>query len=306
MTESEFLKEITNAEIGYKREQSLRNYSTWRIGGTVQYLLLPRNEDELAHILRLAHKYNIELPIIGQGSNILFSDQGLEAAICLKAMQKVAWQDNQMYAAAGVPLGAVVMEAVERGFADIAYAGGIPGSIGGAVAMNAGCFGHEISENIIEVQAVNARGEKMIFSRDECAFAYRTSRFLTEEIIVSGTSFKFGVRADKESILRALEEFRQRRLNTQPYEYPNCGSVFKNPTHESAGRLIQEAGLKGVRMGDAQISEKHANFIVNLGQAQAEDVLSLIKLVQKTVWEKYQIELKPEVKFLGFSEELFS
>lgn len=103
-----------------------------------------------------------------------------------------------------------------------------------------------------------------------------------------------------------MEEFQTRRLNTQPYEYPNCGSVFKNPTHESAGRLIQEAGLKGVRMGDAQISKKHANFIVNLGQAQAEDVLSLIKLAQKTVWEKYQIELKPEVKFLGFSEELFS
>lgn len=303
MTEkTDFLQTTAIADIECRHNQSLRDYSTWRIGGTVKSLFLPKNEKELAFLLKKAAVAGIALPIIGQGSNILFSDEGLEQAVCLKLMQQISWQGDTVYVQAGVPLGALVGQCAQREWRDLNFAAGIPGSVGGAAAMNAGCFGKEISENIVSIEALNNLGERFSLKREECGFAYRTSRFLKGDLVIAGVSLKLKEKDDRESIFSQLEEFRQRRLKTQPYEYPNCGSVFKNPPNESAGRLIEQAGLKGYRIGDAQISEKHANFIVNLGQARASEVLALIKYVKKIIWEKYRIILEPEVKFMGFTD----
>lgn len=295
-----FLSEIKDAQIEYRTNQPLDSYSTWQIGGLAKVVLWPKNTVELATILTKAAQ---SIPLIGQGSNILFSDDGLEWAICLKNMREILWGDNAVTVAAGVPLSLLAKQAAERGFSDLAALGGIPGSIGGAVVMNAGCFGSEISELVETVECLSKDGEIIELKKEQCDFSYRKSLFSDNELIVSKVKLVFKKSAEPMQVLQLMDDYRQRRLLTQPYEYPNCGSVFKNPPNESAGRLIEQAGLKGYRVGGAQVSEKHANFIVNRGAANAADVCTVIKYIRRVIQEKYNINLQTEVKFMGFAND---
>ncbi len=295
-----FLSEINDAQIEYKTKQSLTGYSTWQIGGEAQVIFFPKNTVELATILKKSEQ---DIPLIGQGSNILFSDEGLEWAICLKNMREILWEDNTVSVAAGVPLALLAKQAARRGFSDLAALGGIPGSIGGAVVMNAGCFGSEISELIESVECLSKDGEIIKLKKEECGFSYRKSLFSDKGLTVSAVQLVCRKPADTTEVLAMMEEYRQKRLATQPYEYPNCGSVFKNPPQESAGRLIEQAGLKGYSVGDARVSEKHANFIINRGVANAADVCELINYIRRVIYEKYDIELQTEVKFMGFAND---
>lgn len=295
-----FLSEIKDAQIEYKINQPLNSYSTWQIGGEAQVIFFPKNTTELATILKKSEQ---DMPIVGQGSNILFSDDGLEWAICLKNMREILWEDNTVLVAAGVPLALLATRAAQRGFGDLAALGGIPGSIGGAVVMNAGCFGSEISELIENVECLTKDGKIIELKKEQCCFFYRKSCFLDNELTVSKVRLAFKKAAEPAEVLAMMEEYRQKRVATQPYEYPNCGSVFKNPPNESAGRLIEQAGLKGYRVGDAQVSEKHANFIINLGAARAIDVCELIRYIRSTIRKKYNLELQTEVKFMGFAND---
>lgn len=295
-----FLSELKDAQIEYKTKQSLAGYSTWQIGGEAQVIFFPKNTAELATILKKSEQ---AIPLIGQGSNILFSDEGLEWAICLKNMREILWEDNTVSVAAGVPLALLAKQAAQRGFSDLAALGGIPGSIGGAVVMNAGCFGSEISELVETVECLNKDGEIIKLKKEECGFSYRKSLFSDNGLTVSKVQLAFQKFAEPAEVLAMMEEYRQKRLATQPYEYPNCGSVFKNPPQESAGRLIEQAGLKRYSVGDAQVSEKHANFIINRGAASAADVCELISYIRQVICEKYDIKLQTEVKFMGFAND---
>ena len=301
MTELErFIAEAEDCGIEMKRNQPLSQFSTWRIGGEAKVLFMPKEVGQVAEIVQIADRLGQRLEVLSFGSNILFSDEGMEAGICLRLLKDVEIDGDCVKAQAGVSLGYLANLLAQKGWADLAFACGIPGSLGGAAVMNAGCYGREIGQYIKAVQAVDEHGKIISLPKEECGFAYRRSRFMQEKMIVTAAELKVCEAKEVDLIRATLEEYRQRRKNSQPYEWPNAGSVFKNPPNDSAGRLIEGAGLKGLRVGDAQVSEKHANFIINLAQAKAGDVISLMKQVRSSVEEKYGVLLEPEVKFCGF------
>lgn len=301
--QAEFAERLTQQGIEVRYEQPLKNYCSWKIGGTAQVLAVPKNADETAAVLKTADALGQKLEILAQGTNVLFSDSGIPSGMLLRELKEISWQDNKVTVSAGVSLGHLSRMAAQRGWADLAFISGVPGSIGGAVAMNAGCYGREIGSLVSRVYAVDRQGRSVVFSREECLFGYRQSRFKSGDEVVVSAELVMGQKQDPQEIAALIADYQQKRLSSQPYQWPNAGSVFKNPPANSAGRLIEQAGLKGYKIGDAQVSEKHANFIVNLGEAKAADVIALIKHIRRCVWEKYQVQLQPEVKFIGFVQD---
>lgn len=300
---AKFSAEIEKNGIEVKYDQPLSQYCSWKIGGKAQILAVPKTAAETAVVLQTAAQLGQKIAILAQGSNVLFSDSGLEAGVLLRELKEINRQDDKVMVQAGVPLGYLAQSLAKQGWADLAFISGVPGSVGGAVVMNAGCYGQEISSVIQKVYAADLQGQSFVFSRDECRFGYRCSRFSTGQMVVLAAELDLSERQEPQMIMERMEQYRQRRLASQPYQWPNAGSVFKNPPNDSAGRLIEGAGLKGYRIGDAQVSEKHANFIINLAQARAEDVTRLMKHIRRCVWEKYQVQLQPEVKFIGFEQD---
>ena len=301
MTElANFLAEIEKCGIEIRYNQPLSQFSTWKIGGKAKALLVPKNAEQVADIVRIAESMGQRTEILAFGSNMLFSDEGIDVGLFLRELKNVQIDGAIVTAQAGVSLGYLANLLAQKGWADLAFAAGIPGSLGGAVVMNAGCFGKEIGQYIQSVLAVDQNGQLVRLAKDECEFGYRMSRFAKERLIVLEAELKVSEADDVENIAQMLDEYRKKRTSSQPYEWPNAGSVFKNPPNDSAGRLIEGVGLKGFRIGDAQVSEKHANFIVNLSQAKAADVIALIKYIRQCVGEKYGVLLQPEVKFCGF------
>ncbi|MBI4417805.1 MAG: UDP-N-acetylmuramate dehydrogenase [Ignavibacteriales bacterium] len=281
--------------------EPLAPYTSMKVGGPASLYLEPQDRDDLVAVIRHFREQHFPFLMIGRGSNMIISDEGFPgAAINLESgFSDVSLVDGDVVAEAGARLTKLVDFCVQHSLQGLEWAAGIPGSVGGAVVMNAGAHGSEMKNHIVEVEALRGTSIATVKTED-AGFGYRTSGF-TQDIVLSAR-FRLS-RGDREDILRRKSEMMARRNATQPLNMPNSGSMFINPSGTHAAHLIEQAGLKGKRIGDAQISEKHANFMVNLGSAKAADILKLIDLIRRTVYQNTGVLLELEVKLIGFSEE---
>ena len=280
-------------------DEPMANYTWMKVGGPADFYIEPADRNDLISIVEYFREHNYSWFILGRGSNVLISDEGIRGAVfnIENSLADIRRENNLVFAEAGVRLTKFVDFCIQNELAGVEMLAGIPGTIGGAVAMNAGAHGGEIADHLIEVETIH-NGIVERIRKDEESFSYRRSRFSND--IVLGASFKLK-RGDKEKLLAIRRKFILKRNQTQPLEYPNLGSMFKNPLNTFAAKLIEQAGLKGKCVGDAQVSEKHANFIINRGHAKAADIVKLIDLVERTVYQNSGVKLELEVKMVGFS-----
>lgn len=281
--------------------EPLSRFTTFRIGGPADYYLEPKDRDDLLKLIKYLKEINYPYIIIGNGSNILISDDGIRgAAINLEfGFTKIEVMKNKVFAEAGIRLSKLVDVCIEHSLVGIENLAGIPGTLGGAVLMNAGAYGGEISDYIKEVEVLDGTEIKFL-KKEECGFSYRKSNLEGKIILSAEFELPFG---DKTKAKERRKELLLKRNQSQPVELPNAGSIFKNPPGDYAARLIEQAGLKGLTIGGAKVSEKHANFIVNFNNASANDVLELMKIIQQTVFQKFGIMLEPEIKMIGFDKD---
>ncbi len=282
------------------RNEPMSHHTTFKIGGTADWFLTPRTEEQLSEVLKLLHKNNLSFFVLGNGSNLLVGDKGIRGVVlCLcKKMERIEVFGDEIYAEAGAILSRVSNVALAAGLEGTEFSSGIPGTVGGAVYMNAGAYEHEMKEIIKSVRYMDMTGKIFESDCEECSFGYRTSKFSKGDYIVLGCTLKLR-KGNPEEIRARIADYTQRRVSKQPLEKPSAGSTFKRPEGHFAGGLIEKAGLKGYSIGGAQVSEKHAGFVINTGTATAKDVLDLIEFIKKTVLEKFGVELEPEVKLIG-------
>ncbi|MBR5614271.1 MAG: UDP-N-acetylmuramate dehydrogenase [Clostridia bacterium] len=283
-----------------KVNEPMSRHTTFKIGGPADIFLTPETEEQTAEALKAAKARNIPVFVLGNGSNMLVGDKGIRGVVLslFKRLNKIEVAGEEIYAGAGVLLSAVSSEAAKASLEGLEFASGIPGTIGGAVYMNAGAYGFEIKEIIKSVRYMDRNGNIFEADRDACEFGYRKSRFTDTDLIILGCTLKLK-HGNEAQIRERIADYTQRRVSKQPIDRPSAGSTFKRPEGNFAGTLIEKAGLKGTRVGGAEVSEKHAGFLINTGAATADDVLELIKLVQDTVYKKDGIMLEPEVKLVG-------
>jgi UDP-N-acetylmuramate dehydrogenase len=281
--------------------EPLGKYTSFRIGGLADFYLEPVDKFDLIEVVRFFKRFDYRFMIIGKGSNLLISDSGFRgAAINLEeGMGKVILEGDIVVADAGVRLSKFVDFCIQHEKKGVEMLAGIPGTIGGAVIMNAGAYGGEISDHLIEVEIYRDDAIQKV-KKAEAGFSYRRSGFARDVIL--NASFKLP-QGNLAELLQRRRELLLKRNQSQPLNLPNSGSMFKNPEGAFAAKLVEDAGLKGKQIGEAQISERHGNFIVNHGSATAQDVLDLVKLARKKVFERSGIKLELEVKLIGFQEE---
>ena len=283
--------------------ESLKKHTTYGIGGPADLMIFPKSKQDLIKVIEIINDNKIQLTILGSGSNVLVSDNGIRGAvISLKnSLKKIEVDENILYAECGTMLGKIVKHAVKNNLIGLENLNGVPGTLGGALIMNAGAWGGEISENLIHVEIMNSKNEIQKIQKKDLNFSYRQSSFDKDDILLSA---KFNLKkADKDIIKENFIEAQSGRKKSQPLNKRSAGSLFKNPTNSSAGKLLDDAGLKGFSIGDAKISEKHANFFINDGDASSRDMLMLIKKAHKEVKDKFNVNLSLEVKLMGFNEE---
>ena len=280
--------------------EPMKKHTTFRIGGPADYYLCPHSTEELQKILQICRENKLEFFILGNGSNLLVSDKGYRGVVIQlwKNFSDIETEDNTITVKAGALLSKVAAEALEESLTWMEFASGIPGTMGGAVMMNAGAYGGEMKDIIREVTVLTREGELLTLSKEEMNFGYRTSVVKEKGYVVISAELQLR-KGDREEIRKVMDELKERRVTKQPLDMPSAGSTFKRPEGYFAGKLIMDAGLRGFSVGGAQISEKHCGFVVNKGDATAADVLGLIGEVQKRVQEKFGVALEPEVKFLG-------
>ncbi len=289
-----------NIEVRY--DEPMHLHTAYQIGGKADCAVFPDGAAQIQVILEACKKENVPYAVIGGGSNLLVSDDGFRGAviICGKNMRALCVEGTRIRAGAGVLLGKVASLAAEHSLKGMEPISGIFGCVGGAVAMNAGAYGGEISDVLESITCYNpADGSVLTLTPQESEYGYRKSIYLSRGYIVLEAVFCLQP-GDKAQIRAAMADFAKRRNEKQPLEYPSCGSVFKRPEGHFAGALIEQAGLKGYKIGGAEVSEKHAGFIVNKGGATAADVCALIAHIQKTVQAQFGVHLECEVKTLGF------
>ncbi len=291
-------------EDNLKIDEPMSKYSSFRVGGPADLLLNVDSVAKLQAILEVNKELKLPITVIGNGTNILVKDKGIEGIVIryvAKGISKTT-MDNDTYAItvdAGLPNAALANELLKDSLTGFEFAASIPGTIGGAIYMNAGAFGGEM-ENIVSEVTFLDLDDLAIYKSDgdDCDFGYRHSKFENMNTVILSATMVFS-KGNKEEIKRTMDAYLQKRLETQPYDKPNAGSTFKRGDGFITAMLIDEAGLKGYKIGGAQVSEKHAGFIVNTGNATAKDILDLIKYVQKTIMEKYGKAIEPEVRILG-------
>ena len=286
--------------------EPMSRHTSYGIGGPAGAYITPRDRDDLRRILHFADEQNIRVFFIGSGSNLLVADEGLNGIVItlIKSFNKLEIKGCHIYAETGVMLGHMVKHCIKQKLTGLETMVGVPGTLGGALMMNAGAFGSEISNCLKNVDVMTLTGEIKQYSVKDIDFNYRHSSFKKNEIIMSANFVL--KKATKQEIMNKRAKASAGRKETQPLRFRSAGSLFKNPKKDvAAGYLIDKAGLKGTHRGDAEISEKHANFFVNHGKANAEDVVFLIRLARKTVEKKFGINLELEVKTLGFKPEIF-
>lgn len=281
--------------INYIKDSSLKKYNTYRLDTVCSYLVFPKNIEELKLILKEIKKEGLKYFVLGNGSNIILSMDYYDGVVIkLDHFNKVTYNDNLVTAEAGYSIIKLSIETIDKSLSGLEFASAIPGSVGACVAMNAGAYNSAISEVIKEAEVLNENYEIITLSNQELDFSYRDS-FLKQNpnYIVLSATFEL-TDGDKETMKKQVEERRNKRIASQPLNYPNAGSVFRNPPNMYAGELIEKLNLKGYNINGAEISEKHANFIINKGNAHGKDIIALINKIQKEVKENYQVELKPE------------
>lgn len=291
-------------ELLVRTEEQMSRHTTFRIGGPADMLASP-NREELARLLVLAKEEAVPITVIGNGSNLLVSDKGLRGLTVEigERMSAVRAEGGCIVAEAGALLSAAAQEAAGAGLGGMEFAAGIPGSIGGAVVMNAGAYGGEMKDILESVTVLTDEGAYRTFAAEELELGYRHSRIPEMRCIVVSAVLKLTPKPAEE-IRARMSELREQRLLKQPLEYPSAGSTFKRPVGYFAGKLIMDAGLSGYAIGGAQVSEKHCGFIINKGNATAADVRRLVRHVQDQVRLAFNVELEPEVKLLGsFDDE---
>ena len=277
------------------RNEKMKNHTSFKIGGPVKALVLPKSPEELLYLKDICKENDIRCEIIGNGTNILFSDKPEDMiVICtFGCMDKIELSgDDEIFAESGALLSKIAVFAMENGLEGFEFAHGIPGTLGGAVFMNAGAYGGEMKDVIKTVNAASGT-----YTNEDCDFSYRRSRFSAGGDIILDAVIKLK-RGDPEVIKGKMMELSEKRRSSQPLNMPSAGSTFKRPKEGYAAAMIQEAGLKGYTVGGAQVSEKHAGFVVNTGDATFEDVLNLMKGVQEKVEEKFGVKLEPEVRII--------
>ena len=280
--------------------EPLRNYSFTKTGGNAEILVKINNEKDLQNVIAYSNENNIELTILGNGSNVLISDNGIQGIVALTSdMNDIELlEDDVISCYAGLTLKELTDFCIENSLTNLEFSCGIPGSVGGAIFMNAGAYGGEMKEVVQKVEVFTKDGEKKIYTNKQMEFSYRHSIIQETKEIISKVYFQMK-KGNKEEIVSKVEELNKMRSDKQPLEYTSCGSVFKRPEGYFAGKLIQDAGLQGLTVGGAQVSKKHAGFMVNINSATCEDYKNLIKEVQKKVLEDSGVELECEVKILG-------
>ena len=282
--------------------EPLKRHTTYRIGGPADLFVLPASVEDVVWTLRLAHDEGLPVFVMGSGSNLLVSDSGIRGIVLRMGQQmaKVRFSGAGVWAEAGLSLPRLAKLAADRELSGLEWAGGVPGSVGGAVAMNAGAHGSDTSVILTRAYLVSRSGELIEAARNDLKFAYRRCGLVREgRHIVVAAEFSLKPNA-KEAIKGRMRELASLRRRTQPLGMPSSGSVFKNPPGDYAGRLIEAASLKGTQIGGAQVSTVHGNFIVNTGDARAEDVRRLIELVRRRVEEEFGVRLELEVELVGW------
>ena len=281
--------------------ERMDRHTTFRIGGPADLFVCPEHTEQIVRILQLCREAEVPYFILGNGSNLLVSDAGYRGMVLQldQNYQACRREDDCFTVKSGVLLAKLAAAAREAAYTGLEYASGIPGTVGGAVTMNAGAYGGEIKQNLVKARILTEDLEVRDINADELDLGYRHSRIMDENWIVLGAVFRL-TPGDEKEIGARMAELREQRQEKQPLEYPSAGSTFKRPEGYFAGKLIMDAGLAGFSVGDAQVSEKHCGFVVNRGQATAEQVASLIGSVRETVLKKFDVLLEPEVRFLGF------
>lgn len=281
-------------------DEPMRKHTTFRIGGNADIFVRPESKEQIAEILRLCRKQDVPYFILGNGSNLLVGDRGFRGVVIniMDNMNDIKVDGGIIKAQAGAMLIKVSRAARDNSLTGLEFASGIPGTIGGAIYMNAGAYGGEMKDVVTQVTAMDAEGEIYTFGTDELEFSYRHSVIQQRDLIVLDVTMKLAA-GDQKIIDDRMSELAVARRTKQPLEYPSAGSTFKRPEGYFAGKLIMDAGLRGYRVGDAQVSEKHCGFVVNRGNATADDVIKLIDDVKVKVSEEYDVVLEPEVRMIG-------
>lgn len=281
-------------------------HTTFKVGGSADYFAAPCSIEGLRELVQTALQNGIPYFVIGNGSNLLVSDSGFRGLVIQmeNGFQKMEAKGNFITAEAGVLLSKLSRFALSEGLTGLEFASGIPGTLGGAVMMNAGAYDGEMSHLVTEVQSITEKGELIVRKKEDLDFSYRHSVFLGKREVILSAVLSL-LEGDPTEIQAKMSDLAERRREKQPIEYPSAGSTFKRPEGHFAAKLIDDAGLRGFRVGGAQVSEKHAGFVINTGNATASDVLGVMKHVRNTVEEKFHVTLEPEVRLLGeFEEEL--
>ena len=280
--------------------EPMKNHTTFRIGGLADALALPKTPEEVAEVVRFCHEHAQPYYVLGNGSNLLVSDEGYRGLVLqlYRNFNDIQVNGETITVQSGAMLAAVARTAYQTGLTGLEFASGIPGTIGGAVVMNAGAYGGEMKNVLKEVTVLTKEGEVLVIPAKALELGYRTSVIPKNGWIVLGAVLQLK-KGDQEQILARMEELKEQRITKQPLDLPSAGSTFKRPEGYFAGKLIMDAGLRGFTVGGAQVSEKHCGFVVNRGNATAADVWELICEVKRRVKEMTGVELEPEVKLLG-------
>ena len=293
------LAEIVSKE-RIKIEEPMSSHTTFRVGGPAELFVMPGTFDEVRGTVEFCRKNRVPYYIVGNGSNLLVSDEGYQGVIIQlgKELGEIRIKGDSVTAQAGARLSVIANQAMEADLTGFEFASGIPGTLGGACVMNAGAYGGEMRDVLTEITALTPEGDIVRIAKELMELGYRTSIVARKGYIVLEARMQLK-KGDRQEIRAKMEELKEKRVSKQPLEYPSAGSTFKRPEGYFAGKLIQDAGLRGFAVGGAQVSEKHCGFVINRGGATAKDVSELMSRVSETVEEKFGVRLEPEVKRLG-------
>lgn len=297
----EFINLLLQEKVGnVLLNDKLAKYTTLNIGGNADIVVMPTLEEELSNIVNFCHKHNIPLTIIGNGSNLLIRDKGIRGVVVLLRdnFSNISVNGNIVEAQSGALLREVAKTSFENSLTGMEAVSGIPGSVGGAMVMNAGAYGTEMKDIVLSVRCLNQQGEFLEFSNEEMHFSYRHSKASDENLVVVSAKFELKP-GNKEEIIKSFEDFDYKRSSKQPLDRYSAGSTFKRPEGYFASKLIDDAGLRGYTVGKAQVSEKHCGFLINVEDSTCENFLELVSKVQEKIFEQYGVTLEREVKLIG-------
>lgn len=286
-----------------KNDELMKFHTTWKIGGMTDFFCIPTNQDNLKNVILFTLEHELPIYIIGNGSNILVPDDGIRGLVVKIAgtLDKIEYSDKMIKVGAGAFLPYLVKKTVEKELSGLEFASHIPGTLGGAIMNNASFGGESMADIVHKISLIDFKGNFQELDRNQFAFFYRGIHLDIKEYILLSVSIEL-VKGHQEQIISKIKNFYNRRKISQPIEFLTAGCIFKNPRVKSAGYLIEQSGAKGLRVGDAQVSEKHANFIINCGKATSKDILQLIEEVEKRVEKSFGIKLEREINMIGFHE----